>query len=78
MSLLTAKFAAATVAEEEDEDLKFALELSLAEARVVIEDHRRHDNEERPHGGLGYRTPKQAFHEAQTCNIKMSNTVPAA
>ena len=52
--------------------------LSLAEARVVIEDYRRHYNEERPHGGLGYRTPAQAFREAQTCNAKVTNTVPVA
>jgi hypothetical protein len=34
--------------------------LSVAEARVLVEDYRRHDNEERPHGGIGYRTPVQA------------------
>jgi len=33
--------------------------LSVAEARVLIEDYRRHYNEERPHGGIGYRTPAQ-------------------
>jgi putative transposase len=39
--------------------------LSVAEARVLIEDYRRHYNEERPHGGIGYRTPAQARIEAQ-------------
>ena len=34
--------------------------LSVAEARVVIEDYRQHPNTERPHGGLGYLTPEQA------------------
>ena len=38
--------------------------LSVAEARVLIEDYRRHFNEERPHGGIGYRTPAQARLEA--------------
>jgi hypothetical protein len=33
-------------------------------ARVLIEDYRRHYNEERPHGGIGYRTPAQARMEA--------------
>ena len=54
------------------------LMLSVAEARVVIEDYRRHYNEERPHGGLGYRTPAQAFAEAQAGHTKMSNAAPAA
>ena len=52
--------------------------LSVAEARVVIEDYRRYYNEERPHGGLGYRTPAQAFHEAQTLNTKVASLAPAA
>ena len=47
-------------------------------SRVIIEDYRWYYNEERPHGGLGYRTPKQAFNEAQTGDTKMSNAVPAA
>jgi putative transposase len=34
--------------------------LSVAEARVLIEDFRCHYNEDRPHGGIGYRTPAQA------------------
>lgn len=38
--------------------------LSVAEARVLIEDYRCHYNEERPHGGIGYRTPAQARQEA--------------
>ena len=52
--------------------------LSVAEARVVIKDYRCHCNEERPHGGLGYRTPRQAFVEAEAGNTKMSNAAPAA
>ena len=52
--------------------------LSVAEARVVIEDYRRHYNEERPHGGLGYRTPRQAYNEAQTLNTKVADTASAA
>ena len=48
-----------------DECLDREVMLSLAEARVVIKDYRRHYNEERPHGGIGYRTPAQARIEAQ-------------
>ncbi len=33
--------------------------------RVLIGDDRRYYNEARPHGGIGYRTPAQAWHEAQ-------------
>ena len=47
-----------------DECLNRELMLSVAEARVLIEDYRRHYNEERPHGGIGYRTPAQAHLEA--------------
>ena len=61
-----------------DECLGRELMLSVTEARVIIEDYRRHYNEERPHGGLGYRTPTQAFHEAQACNTKVANCAPAA
>ncbi len=61
-----------------DECLDRELMLSVAEARVVIEDYRRHYNEERPHGGLGYRTPAQVFKEAQTGNTKVANTVSTA
>ena len=50
--------------------------LSLTEARVVIEDYRCHYNEERPHGGLGYCTPKQAFYEAQAADARRLNTAP--
>ena len=42
------------------------LMLSVAEARVVIEDYRRYYNEGRPHGGIGYRPPAQACREAQS------------
>ena len=48
-----------------DECLDRELMLSVAEARVVIEDYRRYYNEVRPHGGIGYRTPAQACREAQ-------------
>ena len=59
-----------------DECLDRELMLSLAEARVLIEDYRRYYNEVRPHGGISYRTPAQAFHEAQACHTKA--TVAAA
>ena len=52
--------------------------LSVAEARVIIEDYRRHDNEERPHGGLGYRTPAQAFREAQAGDAKADESILTA
>ena len=61
-----------------DECLDRELMLSVAEARVIIEDYRRHYNEERPHGGLGYRTPTQASYEAQTGDTKMSSAAPTA
>ncbi len=48
-----------------DECLDQEVMLSLAEARVLIGDYRRHYNEERPHGGIGYRTPLQARLEAE-------------
>ena len=47
-----------------DECLDRELMLSVAEARVITGDYRRHYNEERPHGGIGYRTPAQARLEA--------------
>jgi transposase InsO family protein len=47
-----------------DECLDREVMLSVAEARVLTEDYRRHYNEERPHGGIGYRTPAQARLEA--------------
>ncbi len=61
-----------------DECLDRELMLSVAEARVVIEDYRHYYNEVRPHGGLGYRTPQQAFNEAQACGTKVADTMPAA
>ena len=60
-----------------DECLERELMLSVAEARV-IEDDRRHYNGERPHGGLGYRTPAQARNEARARDAKVANTLPAA
>ena len=61
-----------------DECLDRELMLSVAEARVVIEDYRRHYNEERPHGGIGYRTPRQAFHENRASDAKVVDPVPVA
>ena len=61
-----------------DECLDRELMLSVAEARVVIADYRRHYNEERPPGGIGYRTPTQACNEAQAFDTKVSNPVPVA
>ena len=61
-----------------DECLDRELMLSLAEARVVIEDYRRYYNEVRPHGGIGYRTPAQACKEAQIDNTKVANTTSVA
>ena len=61
-----------------DECLDRELMLSVAEARVVIEGYRRYYNEVRAHGGLGYRTPTQAFTGAQTLNAKAANTGSAA
>ena len=40
-----------------DEGLDRELMLSVAEARVVIEDYRRYDNEVRPQGGIGLPHP---------------------
>ena len=53
-----------------DEFLDRELMLRVAEARVVIEDYRWYDNEGRPHGGIGYRTPAQAFNETQALDAK--------
>ena len=58
-----------------DECLDRELMLSVAEARVLIEDYRRYYNAVRPHGGLGYRTPAQAFHEAQAGDAKADEIV---
>ena len=56
-----------------DECLDRELMLSVAEARVVIEDYRRYYNEVRPHGGIGYRTPAQAYNEAQAFDTKVTS-----
>jgi putative transposase len=37
------------------------------EARIVIEDWRRHYNEVRPHSSLGYLTPLQMAQSMKTC-----------
>ena len=59
-----------------DECLDRELMLSVAEARVVIEDYRRYYNEVRPHGGIAYRTPAQACNEAQAFDTKMASPQP--
>ena len=61
-----------------DECLDRELMLSVAEARVVIEDYRRYYNAERPHGGLGHRTPAQVCNEVQARDTKVANTALAA
>jgi len=43
------------------------------EARIVIEDWRRHYNEVRPHSGLGYLTPQQAAWAAKTESTTQAN-----
>jgi transposase InsO family protein len=48
-----------------DECLNRELILSVAEARVLAEDYRRHYNTERPHGGIGYQTPAEFARETQ-------------
>ena len=55
-----------------DECLDREFMLSVAEARVVIEDYRSYYNEVRPHGGIGYHTPTRAFIEAQTPDTTMT------
>lgn len=42
-----------------DELLNGEVLTSLLEARVVVEDHRRHYNEDRVHSSLGYQTPTE-------------------
>ncbi len=59
-----------------DECLDRELMLSVAEARVVIEDYRRYSNEVRPHGGIGYRTPAQACTEAQAFDTDVASPQP--
>ena len=41
-----------------DECLDRELLLNMREARMVIEDWRQHYNQNRPHGGLGYKSPE--------------------
>ena len=53
-----------------DECLDRELMLSVAEARVVIEDYRRYYNEVRPHGGIGYRTPTSVSRQELAPTIK--------
>ena len=53
-----------------DECLERELMLSVAEARVVIEDYRRHYTDVRPHGGIGYRTPTSVSRQELAPTIK--------
>jgi putative transposase len=48
-----------------DECLNRELLLNLHEARVVIEDYRRHYNQHRPHSKLGYLSPRQWIERQQ-------------
>jgi transposase InsO family protein len=48
-----------------DECIDREIILSLAEARVLAQDYKNHYNQQRPHGGVGYRTPAQANREAR-------------
>jgi putative transposase len=64
-----------------DECLNRELMLSVAEARVIIEDYRHHYNSERPHGGLGYLTPAQArkgLDQRQPTNLQLTNPLTDA
>jgi len=51
-----------------DECLNFEWFRHQLEARIVIEQWRRHYNEQRPHSSLGYRTPAQARADQQLGN----------
>jgi putative transposase len=62
-----------------DELLNGEIFYTLAEARILIEGWRRHDNNVRPHSSLGNRTPGQA-HRAflQDGNVPPGALVPAS
>jgi transposase InsO family protein len=47
------------VSQLRDELLERELFANLKEAQVLLEDHRRHYNQERPHGALGHLTPAE-------------------
>jgi len=49
-----------------DECLNMEWFRNRMEARIVIEDWRRHYNEVRPHSSLGYMTPQQAARKTDT------------
>jgi transposase InsO family protein len=64
-----------------DECLNRELMLSVAEARVIIEDYRQHYNTERPHGGIGYLTPAQArigLDQQQPTNLQTKTPLTAS
>ncbi|HYC55101.1 MAG TPA: transposase [Candidatus Binatia bacterium] len=48
-----------------DEVLDREVFTSLLEARTIIEEHRRHYNDERPHSALGYATPTEFARQHQ-------------
>lgn len=48
-----------------DEVLDREVFTSLLEARTIIEQHRRHYNDKRPHSGLGYATPSEFARQHQ-------------
>jgi len=50
-----------------DECLNMEWFRNRMEARIVIEDWRRHYNEVRPHSSLGYMTPQQAARSGNSC-----------
>ncbi len=56
-----------------DELLKRELFADLLEAKVLVEDYRRHYNHHRPHSALGYRTPAE-FASAADLDGKVENT----
>jgi putative transposase len=46
---------------------------TLLEAQVLIKEHQRHYNEERPHSSLKYRTPNQFYQHYIENNLVLSN-----
>lgn len=61
-----------------DELLNLETFTSTLEARVLSEKWRRDYNDQRPHGALGYRTPKQVLGQAlKTGKLQMPRLTPA-